>query len=217
MSYTPEKVGTYELTVKINDTPIKDMPVSITVLPGRFNPLECSMEGLDLDSEGRRIVTAGVTDRFKVTAKDAFGNQIQEGGLNVEGVLGGTAEVPVMSVDNGDGTYEITYTPTKAGPYQLEMKIEGQPMGGKNPFPLLVIPAAPCAANSVASGDGVSQAKVGENNQFVVQTRDAFDNDVTMGGADVGGTLTTEGAEPVTVEAGMSTKLCCLLLISDSA
>lgn len=113
------------------------------------------MDGLELDPEGRRIVTAGVTDRFKVTAKDAFGNQLQEGGLyfyfsallliphcwsllltlhlglNIEGVLGGTADVQVMAADNGDGSYEITYTPTKAGPYQLEVKIEGQPMGGK--------------------------------------------------------------------------------------
>lgn len=107
-----------------------------------------------------------------------------------------------MSVDNGDGSYEITYTPTQAGPYQLEMKIEGQSMGGKNPFSLLVIPAAPSAMHSNATGEGLTTAKIGEDNQFVVHTRDAFDNEVTMGGADVGGTLTTEGAEPVVVEAG---------------
>lgn len=41
------------------------------------------MDGLDLDQDGRRIVTAGVTDRFKITSKDAFGNQLQEGGTDL--------------------------------------------------------------------------------------------------------------------------------------
>jgi hypothetical protein len=42
------------------------------------------MDGLDFDPEGRRIVTAGVTDKFTVTAKDGFGNQLQEGGKKRE-------------------------------------------------------------------------------------------------------------------------------------
>lgn len=67
----------------------------------------------------------------------------------------------------------------------------------------MVIPAAPCAATSTASGDGIATAKIGENNQFVVHTRDAYENEVTMGGADVAGSLTAEGVEPVVVEAGM--------------
>ena len=50
-----------------------------------MDPLNFLWEGLELDSEGRRIVVAGNTDSFKVGARDAFGNALAEGGLAVAG------------------------------------------------------------------------------------------------------------------------------------
>jgi len=201
LAYTPTKVGNYDLLITIDGKPIKDMPVSVSVLPGRFSPMECTFDGLDLDGNGRRIVTAGKTDTFNVIAKDANGNQLQEGGLNIEGILGGTADVSVMCADNGDGTYSVSYTPTLVGPYQLEVKVEGQTIGGgKNPFPILVISGAADASRSIASGPGLTEAKIGEVNQFTIEARDAHDNPVTMGGANIGGTLELDG-EVIPIEA----------------
>lgn len=103
--------------------------------------------------------------------------------------------------DKQDGSYEVAYTPTKIGKYTVAVDVDGTPIGGgKNPFPVLVIAAPPSGANSVASGPGISAAQVGgANNKFKVETRDAFDNPVTLGGADVAGVLEKEGEAPVPV------------------
>eukprot|EP01126_Amoeba_proteus_P001005 TRINITY_DN10288_c0_g2_i11.p1 TRINITY_DN10288_c0_g2~~TRINITY_DN10288_c0_g2_i11.p1 ORF type:complete len:932 (+),score=251.20 TRINITY_DN10288_c0_g2_i11:204-2999(+) len=200
LSYTPEKVGTYELVVKIGDKPIKDMPISVTVLPGRLSPLECTIDGVEaFDVLGRKVTPAGVSDKVVVIAKDAYKNKLNVGGLSISGKMSGPESVDVTVSDNGDGTYDLTYIPTKVGQYQLEVKAEGQPIGGKNPFPLMVIPAAASGANSLAVGDGVSRAKIGDDNSFTVQTRDAFDNDLTMGGSLVGGELGGAGVDSVPI------------------
>jgi hypothetical protein len=79
--------------------------------------------------------------------------------------------------------------------------VSGTPIGGaKNPFPVLVVAAPPSGANSIASGPGISKAKVGgADNKFKIETRDAFDNPVTLGGARVEGFLEKEGEAPVPV------------------
>jgi len=68
--------------------------------------------------------------------------------------------------------------------------VDNTKIGGKhNPFPFLVVPAAPDASNTVAHGKGIELAIIGEDNEFTIETRDAFNNKVPMGGADVGGSL----------------------------
>jgi len=114
-----------------------------------------------------------------------------------------------------DGTYEVSYTPVKVGDYKLDMKVGGQPVGGKkNPVSLRVIPANVDGSNCVASGPGVKKAKVGEKNPFQIQLRDAFGNDVKMGGADVRGELVAVDGSvpPVPIKAedkGDGTFDCC--------
>lgn len=48
---------------------------------------------------------------------------------------------------------------------------------------------------------GLQEASVGSENPFTIQARDAFDNDITMGGAEVGGSLAmADGTQvPITV------------------
>lgn len=87
LDYLPEKAGTYLLDVKMGDKSVKDSPFTIVVEAGEFDPLNFAWEGLELDSEGRRIVVAGNTDSFKVGARDSFGNSLTAGGLPVAGML----------------------------------------------------------------------------------------------------------------------------------
>jgi hypothetical protein len=178
-------------TEAFGTAPIKDAPFTVEILPGLPDPLNFGWEGLELDAQGRRVVVAGTTDAFHITAKDGFGNQLQNGGLNVQGHIKGPHNVPVLVNDQGDGTYEVTYTPTHCGDYQLSVSVDNTKIGGKhNPFPFVVIPGGPSAENTVAHGKGVEVAVVGEDNNFTIETRDAFNNKLTMGGADVGGNLT---------------------------
>jgi hypothetical protein len=51
--------------------------------------------GVELDSNGNRIVVAGNTDRFTVHAKDALGNKQTSGGCPVHGKMEGVDHVDV--------------------------------------------------------------------------------------------------------------------------
>lgn len=125
------------------------------------------------------------------------------GGLDVEGSLTGTDNVPVMVADNGDGSYTVSYTPKKTGPYDLDIKVNGKRVGGQGdkPVKLLCIPGKPSGKNSIAFGPGIETATIGQDNKFTVQAKDAFGNNVTMGGSVVGGTLKGPNGVVVPIQA----------------
>jgi hypothetical protein len=111
----------------------------------------------------------------------------------------------VNTADNNNGTYKLSYTPTKIGDYKFTVAVGPTPIGGHtNPFPLHVIPAAAKGANSLAYGPGLTHGTVGgDNNKFTVETRDAFDNKLTKGGAKVAGQLVNDAtgeSVPVSVK-----------------
>jgi len=199
-TYTPKSAGSSRLDVTVatqhNGTgPIKNSPFNVAVAPGKADLNNFKWDGLELDAQGRRVVVAGTTDHFTVTAHDGQGNRLTSGGLGVNGqISGGPAEVKVATKDNNDGSYKLEYTPTKIGQYQFLVRVDSTPIGGHtNPFPLLVIPAGAKGSNSIASGPGLKNAEVGgNNNKFSVETRDAFDNKLTQGGAKVGADLVND-------------------------
>jgi len=145
---------------------------------------------MGVDENGNRNVVAGVPDKFTIWAKDACGNRLDTGGLAVTGAGSGTDNVPVKVVDNGDGSYGVEYTCFKAGPYKVELAANGNKLGGvHNPLSVVCSPAAADPSQSVAFGPGVEGARIGQDNKFKVQARDAFGNDVKQGGAKVAGEL----------------------------
>lgn len=201
LKYTPKKVGEYNLDIKLGEDNIKNAPFSFTILPGKPDPLKFEISGLELDGDGKRVVTAGVTDKYKISSRDAFGNIIKGGGLKVEGTITGVESVPVTVKDAGDGSYEISYTPTKIGDYKLEVKVDGKPIGQHNPLPLHVVAAGPSAANTKAYGDGLTSAKLEGENTFTVKAFDSFDNPITVGGSNVGGSLKHSDGSTVPITA----------------
>eukprot|EP01126_Amoeba_proteus_P048651 TRINITY_DN5642_c0_g1_i5.p1 TRINITY_DN5642_c0_g1~~TRINITY_DN5642_c0_g1_i5.p1 ORF type:complete len:909 (-),score=226.19 TRINITY_DN5642_c0_g1_i5:318-3044(-) len=201
LDYVPKKAGSYLLDVRLDDVPVKGSPFTILVGAGKYDPLNFEWEGIELDAEGRRVLVAGKTDLFIVKSKDTFGNPLEGGGLGVVGQLTGDSSVPVNVADKGDGTYDLSYTPFKAGPYQLSVTVGGVPVGGApNPVSLLVVAAGPDASHSIAFGPGINTAAVGSSNSFTVEARDEFDNPLSFGGADVGGELTMDDGTEVPLE-----------------
>jgi len=201
LTYRPEVMGNYEINVALGNQPIKDMPLSVYVNPGVTDLTSFIWEGLEFDSSGRRVIVAGTTDSFNVSARDSFGNPQITGGLDVNGSVSGPEDISMVVADHGDGSYDLSYTPTVTGDYTLTVSVGDEPIGGStNPFPFVVIPAAPSSDNTVAYGDGLESAEIGKNNKFIVETRDKFDNKVGMGGADVGGHLESDDGSTLPIE-----------------
>jgi filamin len=217
-TYTPKAAGDSTLAVDVHTKangsgPIKNAPFHFKIKPGKPDLSNFEMD-VDVDEhDGKRHVVAGVTDSFKIHAKDAYGNPCDQGGLHLVGECNGPEPVPVKVIDNNDGSYTVQYTPYKAGPHQLELKTpEGARIGGaKNPLGIIVSPAAADGSQSVAHGPGIEEATLGKDNSFTVQARDAFGNDIKHGGAPIGGDIKAPDGSSVPVTAhdnGDGTYLC---------
>jgi len=207
-TYTAKAAGDATLNVecrtKANGSgPIKNAPFHFKVKPGAPNFSNFDMDVDVDDTDGKRHVVAGVTDKFTIHAKDSFGNPCDQGGVHLSGACKGTADVPVQIHDNNDGTYTVQYTPFKTGPYSLEILApDGTKIGGKkNPVPILCTPAPADGSQSIAFGPGVTNATVGKDNKFTVQARDAFGNDIKHGGDRVAGGLQGPDGAVVPVQA----------------
>jgi filamin len=188
-TYTPKSAGTSRLDVIVatqhNGTGhIKNSPFSVNIVPGKADPNNFEWEGLELDADGRRVVVAGTTDQFKVIAKDANGNRLTAGGLNVNGkISNGPAPVDVKVQDHNDGSYGLSYSPVKVGDYQFLVSLDATPIGGKkNPFIVRCIPAEVSPPHSTAAGESLKHGVAGKENGFDVQAKDRFENLLVKGG-----------------------------------
>jgi len=220
LQYVPEKMGAYQLDVKLGDQHIKNAPFDFNAIFGLADALNCEFSESDLTHDGSsRNLVAGVTDTIKIFTKDAYGNPITSGGAKVEGIFKGD-NVPVQVHDNGDGSYTLKYTPTVTGKFSLDVLVGGKSVGGKKPLPVVVSAAAPNAAASIAYGPGLEIGKLDHANAFTVESRDQFGNKVPKGGCNVGGKLvhvSSGDAYPITaVDNGDGTYTCSYPSISQA-
>ena len=121
--------------------------------------------------------TAGVLTTIIVTVKDASGNMIGIGGANVQAVVTGANIQPVTEIDNGDGTYIITYTPTRSGEDYITIKLNGSEISG-SPYTSNVSHGA--LAELVLDADATDLAS-GNTRSITVTLKDAYGNRVTSG------------------------------------
>ena len=77
-------------------------------------------------------------------------------------------------------TYDGSYVPKIVGEYKLDVKLGADGIAD-SPFTVQVTPAAPNAANTEASGDGISKANTDEPAKFSIQTKDEFGNNCVEG------------------------------------
>lgn len=120
--------------------------------------------------------TAGRPAEFLIQARDEDGNRRLSGGEDFGALLRGPANVAASVVDKGDGTYALTYTATVAGVYQLEVTLGGEEQVADSPYPLRVLPAAPCARRCAVAGEGRSAAVAGAPAEFRVCVHDEYGN-----------------------------------------
>jgi len=137
VQYQVEKPGEYTINVDLHGDPIKDSP---------FHPkIKWSCDSNNTYAEGPGIEDGKVKDNspshFTIHAMDHEGKPRVDGGDPFVVKIGGPQEpnIPADVVDNGDGTYSVTYAAKKTGPIKIEVSLEGSQIRDA-PFSLTVLP-----------------------------------------------------------------------------
>jgi len=179
--YTPKTAGQASVIVLLKteegESPIKGSPYTVLIVPG-----ELAVDNATITGEGLEKVVAGEVGEFFVQAKDGNLNPLTTGDHELTANVSGPEDVNVDVLNNNDGTYKGSFTPTKIGDYTLDVTFDGDKKLPGAPFKVQVVPAASSAENTVASGDGLNKAEAGVAGHFDVEVRDRFDNPVGHGG-----------------------------------
>jgi len=139
-SYQTENAGQLKLdiwakTEAFGTCSIAGNPYTVKVGPGLASANHTKVSGPGIEN-----AKVGVKTSFQVTAYDRFGNAVKEGGAHISGeILLDNVKTPIQVVDNGNGTYTLSYVPLKAGNNHVNVKIGDHLVKGA-PFTVKVDP-----------------------------------------------------------------------------
>jgi len=178
VSYTPTAPGDYNVSVFLLDKEIKDFPKHV-----HFKP-SASPEKTEVQGPGLKNGQAEKPAVFKITARDPEGHQRTDGGDNFEVHVDGPVKVTPKIVDNGNGTYDVTYQTAEPGDYKVNVTLDGKPVAHL-PVDVHIRPT-PSAHNSYADGPGLTKGEVFDNEpaKFTIHAKDPKGNPLTQGGDD---------------------------------
>jgi filamin len=144
--YTALLPGDYTVNVTLNGEKIKDMPKHVKIIgadAGASNAFGPGLQGANV----------GKPAPFKIQARDASGAPLKGGGDDFQVTVHGPENLGKQEVkDNGNGTYDVVYHPTKLGTYTVEIKLRGEHISNS---PVQVLCQDGVAANSWADGPGL--------------------------------------------------------------
>ena len=155
----PEEPGRYQLDVKYSGNDVKQSPVKLSLSDA--SRVKVSGDGL---SGGR------VDDTLIITVDSSAAG---EGNLSLS--LSGPEQVEIACDDNGDGTATLSFTPTTAGEYKMDVKFANEDVPGSVFCMPVIDPSQVTASGSGVTGEG---ARVGNPAQVIVDTRNAGPVDV---------------------------------------
>ena len=157
VKFTPGRVGRLKADILWAGEHVARCPFEVDVCDAS----KCSAFGPGLTNDGR--VSEPVN--FTVLTKDAG-----EGQLEIR-PRGPNATYPTTVKDNGDNTYNVTFTPWEKGPHMIDIDWSGAPIP-KSPYPLTVLPKV-TASQITAAGEGLRTALSLTPAHFVVTTPEA--------------------------------------------
>lgn len=166
----------------INDTLVQITYDAVLVYSGKIgtvvgpaDPSQCTMA---LDTAA---INAGDTGKGLIVTRDIGGHPISVGGLNIKvtyWTVSGNNDTMTV-IDNGDGTYGVSYQILVSGIYFVIAQLGGQTFYSET---LLVLPSTPSAAQTVVTIDSNGYT-VNVEGSFTVQIFDEHQNNVTDSGA----------------------------------
>jgi hypothetical protein len=192
-SYMITKAGSYKITISVNTMQVARSPFSLTLVEGDTHPTKTTLVVATKDG------TCGTATIFTIQAHDVYGNPRTSGGdkfsVSMVPPQLDKAVIKCEIKDNGNGTYQVTYTASIAGEHHGEVvladlgHVTGSPfrvkqLPGKNSqssyFITHVSAGAPHAAKCVVQGQAHT-VTAGTTANFVVQLRDQFGNNCDNG------------------------------------
>ena len=182
---------------------MKDKPYLVRVLPmvgtgllllllaGTATGQDASRSTVQVSS-----TSASTDDQVTVTvqANDADGNTLSSGGAEVVITTTGNGTLTTVT-DNNDGTYIATLTSTTVGMATLSATIDGEAITGSQEPTVTFSPGAASASQSTI---GVSSTSISIDDPVtvIVRAKDAGNNNLSSGGAEV--VITTTGSGTLT-------------------
>jgi len=125
VTYTPEEPGKHDIEVTYEGDHIKNSPFKVMINSSRPDPTKCKCYGPGLEG-GEQYKPAN----FTIEAFNSAGNRVKNGGdpfvVNVTDPYGEPVKAAV--VDNNDGTYAVSYTPTDSGDHKVEVTLLHKPV-----------------------------------------------------------------------------------------
>jgi hypothetical protein len=139
-TFIPCVAGEFVINVVSNETPLVGGPYPLIVVPSDPSVAKCSLSG-----HADITCVAGSSQRFALTSRDMFENVRIVGHDAFEVVMDGSISNIVQHV--GDGVYDISVEPTKAGQIEVGIKFWGSHVAG-SPFIVNVLPTNSFAGRS---------------------------------------------------------------------
>ena len=134
VKFTPWEVGPHKVDILFGKEHIKGSPLSMNVKAAP-DAQSCSATG-----KGLKKAIAGVPTSFNLlTPEKGLAGKRKEG-IEID-FDSSDGRVEYDIVDNGDGTYKVTYTADKRGAYSIAVKCYSKHIPG-SPFSLTVVPRA---------------------------------------------------------------------------
>lgn len=183
MMYAIGRAGKYRFHIglRLQNCPLPGSPFELEVTPGPASPIT-TMVPSDLKLRGE--VGAGVVKdanavhdpaanhgcSLTLQTFDFMGNRCTVGGAKLSCASAEPRHVSSHAVDNGDGTYTMTWQSQKAGKHSVSASINGEALLG-SPFAIELLPGAPSIEQTQVSASGVVTA--GESSRIHVRVTPA--------------------------------------------
>ncbi|CAL8323139.1 unnamed protein product [Lota lota] len=165
VKYIPPEEGPYKVDVSYDGNPIPGSPFTVEgVMPPDPSKVRAYGPGLQ----------GGVVGKPAPFAIDTKGAGTGGLGLTVEG----PCEAKIECQDNGDGSCSVSYLPTEAGDYAINILFADQHIPG-SPFKSAVRPGFD-PAKVTASGPGLERGKVDEAGAFTVDCSEAGEAELSI-------------------------------------
>ncbi|XP_065067168.1 filamin-A-like isoform X4 [Rhopilema esculentum] len=168
-SWTPEEPGDHLVDVNFGGRPVNGSPFKAKAIDGP------DTSPINTDDLASQLADEPVVDLPVESVLDC--SELEPGKLEGLVTTPSGKKDKVKVSDNGDGTYDIEYTPKELGVYTLDVTYENVPVPG-SPFKFKVVKPGPRKVK--VHGPGLKKGYVNKPNAFIIDTKGAGPGELSL-------------------------------------